>query len=403
MTAEGGLVSDTGHQGSQDLITVEKKTHHRRQAHLDGLRALACLAVIVCHSYVTLVPDLVAKPGDPLGRLNFLAFGHLAVTVFIVISGWSLALPLRRTGGVIPGGAREFLGRRAWRIVPPYWAGLAVSTLLVITVLGERTGTHWDTVLPFSALSTLKAVLLLQDLSPSPGVPNHSYWTIAVESHIYLVFPLVVLALLRPTTRRHVIPLALALSVVTLLADWDHLPQRLLYVWPGYYALFGLSVMTCLSYDSRWFRGRGMTPVLLAGLSASVLVPLLWGWGMTLRHLAVWDLIVGPTAVALLVVAERPRSRVRRILTSAGLPRIGLFSYSIYLVHAPLLQLVWQYGVRHVTEDRVAGLGLLVLAGTVASVGVGHLFFRAVECHFLGPPPWLRRGVKAEPDPVGAR
>ena len=96
----------------------------RRLAGLDGVRGLAALFVVVNHVF------LRAFPGYPVDKAPFWAawfiYGRFAVVVFIVLSGFSLALSPARHGWRLDGVSR-FARRRAWRILPPYWAALAFS------------------------------------------------------------------------------------------------------------------------------------------------------------------------------------------------------------------------------------------------------------------------------------
>ena len=104
----------------------------RRLAGLDGVRGLAALFVVVNHVF------LRAFPGYPVDKAPFWAawfiYGRFAVVVFIVLSGFSLALSPARHGWRLDAVSR-FASRRARRILPPYWAALvfslAVAWLLV--------------------------------------------------------------------------------------------------------------------------------------------------------------------------------------------------------------------------------------------------------------------------------
>src|SRR5438445_13154511 len=94
----------------------------RRIAGLEGLRGLAALFVVVNHVF------LRAFPGCPVDRAPFWAgwfiYGRFAVVVFIVLSGFSLALSPARHGWRLDGIA-QFPRRPARRIRPPYRAALA--------------------------------------------------------------------------------------------------------------------------------------------------------------------------------------------------------------------------------------------------------------------------------------
>ena len=116
---------------------------------------------------------------------GWLIYGHFAVVVFIVLSGFSLAMAPARRGWQL-GSVREFARRRAWRILPPYWAALAFS-LAVAWWLVAQPGTGEPT-----AKSVVVYGLLVQDVFGSPS-PNGAFWSIAIEAQLYLLFPLLLL------------------------------------------------------------------------------------------------------------------------------------------------------------------------------------------------------------------
>ena len=207
------------------------------------------LFVVIHHVYLTIAPN-PENPSRLPQALGFLALGHFAVTVFIVISGWSLALHVRSHGGHLAGGARAFFMRRFWRIVPTFWVALGASAALTLLFLDRRTGTHWDTVLPFSWGATLSAALLLGDVLPHGGVPNHAYWSIPVEAHIYLLFPILIVA------ARRWIPVlvgltSIAVSFLGLLALALFAPTTVTSVVPVYYGCFAVAALVSLGHEHR--------------------------------------------------------------------------------------------------------------------------------------------------------
>src|SRR3954453_6181215 len=98
--------------------------HRPRLAGPGGVRGLAALFVVVDHVF------LRAFPGYPVDHAPFWAgwfiYGRFAVVVFIVLSGFSLALAPARHGWRLDSVSR-FAYRRARRILPAYWAALAFS------------------------------------------------------------------------------------------------------------------------------------------------------------------------------------------------------------------------------------------------------------------------------------
>ncbi|TMA81997.1 MAG: acyltransferase [Deltaproteobacteria bacterium] len=144
---------------------------------LDGVRGCAALYVVAHHAMLNLPP--VASRIDALMRRAF-ALGHFSVDVFIVLSGFCLMLPvLRRPGNV---GLWPFIGRRAVRILPTYYVALLCSLLLIGTVIGQPSGTHWDVSLPVTRRDVALHMMLMHDWSASSALRiNHPFWSIAVE------------------------------------------------------------------------------------------------------------------------------------------------------------------------------------------------------------------------------
>src|SRR4029453_6858535 len=144
------------------------------------IRALAALFVVLHHVYLSVYDGFPTNTGPVV--LTPLLYGHFGVAVFIVVSGFSLGLaPAKRGWELGRGGYWTFMRRRAWRIIPPYWAALAVSVALV-AVLGLRTheavswkgvGTHF---------------FLVQDLVEGAS-PNGAFWSTAVEGQPCLGVP----------------------------------------------------------------------------------------------------------------------------------------------------------------------------------------------------------------------
>src|SRR5690242_3496285 len=99
---------------------VEDRTAGRLVG-LDGVRGIAALFVVLHHCYLMSFDGFPNNTGP--AALGFLLYGHFAVVVFIALSGFSLAVSPARHDWQL-GGVSRFAQRRAWRILPPYWAAL---------------------------------------------------------------------------------------------------------------------------------------------------------------------------------------------------------------------------------------------------------------------------------------
>ena len=305
---------------------------------LDGIRGIAALFVVINHVY------LRAWPGYPETRAPFWAagfiYGRFAVVVFIVVSGFSLALAPARAGWRLSSTA-EFARRRAWRILPPYWAALVFSLLMTWFVVAQP---GWPVP---NAKSVLVNGVLLQDVFVVPS-PNRTFWSIAIEAQLYLLFPLLILAMrrLHPMAMLGGVAapvLALGLFGAAQVGIADNLVTQYT---PDLAVLFAIGVAAAgilRATDRRsdvpwhWFAVGLAVPVLaLIGSRGSV-------W--TIDNFFWVDMALGPAIACLLiaVATERPRSAVR-LLDTRPLRSLGSFSYSLYLTHAPIVIAVY-YGV----------------------------------------------------------
>ena len=356
---------------------------------LDGIRALAALFVVLHHVYLSVYAGFPTNTGPAV--LTPLMYGHFGVAVFIVVSGFSLGLaPAKRGWNLGRGGYWTFMRRRAWRIIPPYWAALAVSVALV-AVLGIRTheAVSWKGVATH--------FLLVQDLVQGAS-PNGAFWSIAVEWQLYWVFPLLLLV------RRlwgPVVLAALAVSAaVAIGVAADHgagvVGDKLLAVSPQLGALFVLGLVAAAATSRR--PGLGARRVwgslaLASGLSAVIACAWL-GTERAITDLYWLDLVVGlATAFCLAYATEAATSRTRRALEHKPLLSVGRFSYSLYLIHAPVLLLAWVFMIEPLDLPSGAKLALMIGVVVPVIIAASYGFHVAVERPFIEQRSWaeLRR------------
>jgi peptidoglycan/LPS O-acetylase OafA/YrhL len=108
------------------------------------------------------------------------------------------------------------------------------------------------------------------------------------------------------------------------------------------------------------------------------------GSGAATTHLFWLDLVVGGAAALLLAGLAVPgRSRLRDVLGSRVLRGTGRFSYSIYLVHAPLLALVWRFVIVPWQLRPTAAFVAFACVGAPTAVGGAWLFSRIFEEPFV--------------------
>lgn len=379
------------------LTTASPAPVRQHIAYLDGMRALAALFVVLCHCDVQLV--FLHRPHSVwIDRtLSYLATGHNAVDVFIVLSGFCLAMPVVRGNGSLRGGALHFFRRRARRILPPYYLALGFSLLLIWLAIGHATpGTRWgETSVPVTVQSIFAHLLLVQDaFAQTKSNINYALWSVSVEWRIYFVFPLLLL-LRRRWGSLTVAAAATALSYLIIFAARHTGVGSVLSLTVGGISpqLLGLFAVGILGADIAY----GKAPVLprlrqpayamaLLGVTTAIMVAL--PRAKIINHAVVpiedADFFVGVWALSILVAAANAETNwLNRLLSWRPLVFLGTFAYSIYLIHAPLIQLLWQY-VFVPLQGRPEFMFLaLAFGGTPLIIGVAYLFFLACERPFL--------------------
>ncbi|HZC05307.1 MAG TPA: acyltransferase [Ktedonobacterales bacterium] len=367
----------------------------QRLGYVDGLRALAALYVVLNHIGI----EVWRYNNPPAGLAWALAVvfsnGHFAVSVFIVLSGFSLMLPVARRGNTLPWGVWGFYWRRARRILPPYYLAMAFSLLLIWLFIGQKTS---DSSI---GRSIVLHVLLVQNLSTDSAI-NPAFWSIAMECQIYLFFPLFVLLWRRypPLFAAALITFLSFVALVCLATTWvGQMKGYAGYAFvPQYFGLFAIGMCAASAYTTqtpRWLRLRDWYVWELVALVCFVVL------AVTINSWPIYalDLLAATGTVGLLFAASRPgpRNPVRAALDGRPLVWVGGFSYSVYLIHAPLIQLLWQYGLRPLGF----GLGMLptylalVVTGVPLILAASWGFWYVCERPFLNSRPagWRARSA----------
>jgi peptidoglycan/LPS O-acetylase OafA/YrhL len=348
---------------------------------LDGIRGAAALYV-VCHHISRHLPLTAAS--RPIRLLALLLnFGHYAVSVFIVLSGFCLMLPIVRGDGMLRGGAGNFFRRRAKRILPPYYLAMGFALLLIATLIGTKTGTSWDGSVPVTGQSLLTHLLLLQDYFDSTNI-NHVFWSVATEWHIYFLFPLLLWVFRRLGSGRAVALAGGAAYLCGMLTVRQHLHLEMV----GQFILGMFGATIAYSSAPRYTAWRERTPWIGVAGMAILLVGLLGALGQKIFGITIiLEPLIGIFTVAVILHALRPGPNlIRGVLDWKPAMALGGFSYSLYLIHAPLIQVLWQYGVAPLHRSNTASFLLLLAFGTPLIVAAAWLFSLVGERPFLNRP-----------------
>lgn len=332
---------------------------------------------------------------------NWLLYGHLAVDLFIVLSGFCLMMPAAQSGS-LRGGSLSFYWRRCRRILPPLWAALALFTLH-----GFAVQFHQEHRVELPSLPLLLAnVLLLQDVLQQYNRIDGVAWSVAVEWKIYFLFPLLIWVWQRRGISALLATGALLAAAASALLYFAAPHLNMALACPWYVFLFALGAFGAALVFSP--SQRTLPPLWpFASAALALLALLLMRYPITSRgsvelfdpHFLLIDPVAGVAATLLLMMTLRSQSGRRSfaltVLSWQPLVFAGSFAYSIYLVH------ILFKNVAFTLADHAASYFGSGIAETVAATVIGlplvlggsYLFHLAFERPFMSRP-----GTKVKTD-----
>ncbi|HEV8000673.1 MAG TPA: acyltransferase [Planctomycetaceae bacterium] len=391
-------------------MTVESSSAHRHIPALNGLRALAVTAVIFCHVSNTWDWEQIAQ--SPLSQPFTVLFGWgwAGVDLFFVLSGFLITGILYDAKGK-GGYFRNFYARRALRIMPLYYGFLSLTLVLLPAVL-PHLPTRLSALLQVPELTPGQVLsLLLYYSNWQIAFTHHSldlftpFWSLAVEEHFYLLWPLAVWlfsgrSLMRVCILGAIASLGFRMVVIGMGAD-DQIARL---ITPG--ALDGLLCGAWLAIARRdpaaWSKARRWTlPVL--GVSGAIVLCLV---ASKMQFVAGLDLrmtdktlpggfligTLGIVALALFFGALLARildapeeSPLRRLLERPSLMAIGKYSYAIYVFHSLILIYLYRLAAGRLAPYIPLSPAKVIIALSLLGISfvAAWLSYYSFEIHFL--------------------
>jgi exopolysaccharide production protein ExoZ len=348
-------------------------------SNIQVLRAVAAYMVVVTH-----VSDLVLAYSGYDPQLLFLWAG---VDIFFVISGFIMVFIVSGR----PLDAPAFWGNRLVRIVPLYW--LATFAIALVLLAGLRPAGHSS----LHAEVIWRSLFFLPVVSPEGGLDVPLLlpgWTLNYEMLFYLIFGF---ALLTGTPRRAVVALSVAFVALLLLGRHLTAGSGEARAWGQFLGNtvvleFLIGAWMALAF-TRWRGAWGRTApglcaaAMVAGFAVLPVVQAI-GFSPAYRPLA-FGL---PAALIVWAALELEAGGVS--LASRFLLRQGDASYSIYLFHIVLVQVVVKLSL-HLLPSKPAATALAIVAGVGVSALVGTLIHRHLELPLTAGLRRMTRGVPA--------
>lgn len=336
---------------------------------LDGLRAGAVLIVFIGHS-------LTMPAVWP---------GHVGVTVFFFLSGFLITTLLRseylRKGRI---SLKAFYLRRAFRILPAAYATIALAVIVGSVGLLPSTTTGWGILAELFNYTNYYLIT-----TGSEGLPPETsmLWSLAVEEHFYLVFPVVMIALLgrKLSLRRigYVMLVAVAIAPIWRIVlntqgfDFYHLYTGSDTRFDGLLAGAAMALLYNPSLGDRApFRltdrtiNRVLFPLALLVFAASTILT-----ADAIRLTVIDTVQYVCIAVIFWHVITRPDAPVGRLLNHRWVVHIGVLSFSMYLLHRLAIALTATVIPVEPVADVVA-LAVTIVGAQLMYMGIEQPFIR---------------------------
>jgi peptidoglycan/LPS O-acetylase OafA/YrhL len=356
---------------------------------LDGVRGLAILMVLFVHFVGN------EEPYDAVERLmrKVANYGVWGVDLFFVLSGFLITGILWDTKEG-PRYFKNFYIRRTLRIFPLYYGVLAFLFVLLPLVPAlypqalTESARHQAWLWPYGT----NVYVGLKGTWALPYVTH--FWSLAIEEHFYLVWPLVVFVCSRTTLLRVCVAtsaFSLVLRCIMAFLGANDITLQVLTPCRLDALCVGAFIAVASRPDGLGALGRKARPALIATGSA---ILLLSAWHHSMQTL---DEITEPlrgTCIALFFgalivrsVTAEPSTLVARFFGSRAMRFLGKYSYGLYVYHGILAFGLEQYPVNEWLTARVGAhkLAMVIqaIAGGAVSVGVSVLSYEAFEKHFL--------------------
>jgi peptidoglycan/LPS O-acetylase OafA/YrhL len=317
---------------------------------LESLRGLAILLVVSYHMGLLEIGTTIDPASIPY-PLSFVRAGHTGVSLFFVLSAFLLSQPFiaeARGGRRVV--RRRYCARRVLRILPLYY------TAVVLVAVYEANHVR-------DLLNGIPYLFFLNPVPPTLGQFSRPWWSLAPEAQFYLVLPLV------PFLVRSRVGIMVGIGFVVVYGLWlfgypqlGHTLQELsaYRTWLSHSLLGQGPVFLCGVLAAWLYQRHG--PAIRAALEANPLarfggadlvfvavlaalcvllhaVTIVGPVRLDFSPLQVWHALEGALwAMVVLLILLAPL-RTKPILANGGLERLGTVSYSLYLVHGPVIVL----------------------------------------------------------------
>jgi peptidoglycan/LPS O-acetylase OafA/YrhL len=328
-------------------------TNNKYRLEIDGLRAIAIIAVLFYHAKFNLFEHTLL-PG-----------GFLGVDVFFVISGYLLT-------GVIVKQIHEgnfkfstFYYNRTKRILPALFFVFVATLPLAFDNLLFNAAEDYVYSITSAIFSISNVYFLLQDsyiAEPSTYKPFLHTWSLAVEEQFYLIVPVTILLLFR-YFKSHILTITLFTALISLMVGTfqsSTSPDASFYlIHSRFWELLAGSILALLEFEQKERTSINIFNKVMPSIGLFMVINSFVFFDDTIKHPSYFTLL--PVLGTMLMIWFLKKGELTyNILSSKLLVSVGLISFSLYLWHWPILVF---FRIEEVTQlDNLQKLSALAIS-----------------------------------------
>lgn len=343
--------------------SITQEATNKRMTFIDGLRAIAALMVILPHCRGIWVYNPTS--GTLSAVMNSISgYGALGVPIFFVISGFAIAYSTRKAQYTLPW-LKHFLLKRLVRLTPPYYAAILVMMLVLFlrTYWGHEALNQLPTLGEF-----FTHLLYLQGLFRYPNI-NAVFWTLCIEMQLYIFFGILMIVL-HFISRHWLDENSHAISGAFIFLGLLSFARPFLQAVPPetivflpYWFIFSAGVIV-------WWGIEGVISQPIGW----IFIAILWMFTVITGDLEV----LAGTLTATLIYLGGMLNKLHTWLDFSPLQSLGLVSYSLYIIHVPIISVLLGVQTRILNGNDIENI-ILFLFALFLSIGAATTMFYLVE------------------------
>jgi peptidoglycan/LPS O-acetylase OafA/YrhL len=345
----------------------------KRFLEIDGMRAIACLLVVIHHTCTSAAASAISEFSLPLARLWYFTAAS-GVECFFALSGFLLLYPYMACGKHID--PYRYVKQRFMRLVPPFFVAWLFAGVV------QFISTNWPTwysneLVPFALWDWIYRLDILT-LVARQHLYNGAWWSLSIECLWYMIVPAVAvlsgfMPILRTSTAWMLATFASMLAVFTYAPEADMLPRIL----AGFGVVFERFFLyaTCFTSALWLIVYRPRIEVVFSAALLGISVILFCCVANELRGIHCGFALVWSATIAACMRLSSPREA----LASPLLVWLGDRSYSLFLTHMTVFVLT-NWVVSHYCDGKTAIYGVLTrIIGLPLALMAAMILFWFIE------------------------